>query len=37
MMLNTAFLKFQMCNFLWRINGLIKHLPLNKPTHMDEK
>ena len=25
-----------MCNFLWRINGLTKHLLLNKPTNMDE-
>ena len=24
-----------MCNFLWRINGLIKHFPLNKPTNID--
>jgi len=26
-----------MCNFLWRINELIKHLLLNKPTNMDER
>jgi hypothetical protein len=25
-----------MCNFLWRINGLVKHLSLNKPTNIDE-